>query len=156
MITTRDIAGPPTDIRTWAAPLPFSYESTGDETRFTNHLDPEPRSRAVFAFHRPETLLAWVQQPKQLAQCLQEMPPLVTDRLWKAQIAAIQNLERSLANGDRRALIQMATGSGKTFTAVNSIYRLVKYAGAKRVLFLSTGVTWASRRWVSFSSLSRR
>jgi len=43
------VAGPPTDIRTWAAPLPFSYESTGDETRFTNHLDPEPRSRAVFA-----------------------------------------------------------------------------------------------------------
>jgi len=64
------------------------------------------------------------------------MPPLSSGTLWSAQIRAIQSLERSLAGGDRRALIQMATGSGKTFTAVNFIYRLVKYAGAKRVLFL--------------------
>ena len=37
-------------------PLPFIYESTGVETRFTNGLDPDPRSREVFAVHRPETL----------------------------------------------------------------------------------------------------
>ena len=65
-----------------------------------------------------------------------ELPPLITGKLWHAQIAAIQNLEASLAAGKPRALIQMATGSGKTFTAVNFIYRLVKYGGAKRVLFL--------------------
>lgn len=53
-----------------------------------------------------------------------------------AQIQAINSLENSFAKGRPRALIQMATGSGKTYTAVNFIYRLVKYAGAKRVLFL--------------------
>ena len=40
------------------APLPFVYESTGEVTRFTNYRDPKPRSRTVFAFHRPETFVA--------------------------------------------------------------------------------------------------
>ena len=130
------VTGVPAGLPAWRSPLPFSYESTGMETRFTNHLDPEPRSRNVFAFHRPETLLAMVQQEKQLAQRLQELPPLATGKLWHAQIDAIHGLEKSLAAGKPRALIQMATGSGKTFTAVNFIYRLIKYGGAKRVLFL--------------------
>lgn len=90
----------------------------------------------MFSFHRPETLLAWVQQEKQLAQRLQEFPPLTPGNLWPAQFEAIKNLEVSFIAGRPRALIQMATGSGKTFTAVNFIYRLVKYAGAKRILFL--------------------
>ena len=134
--SARYLGGPTSDIRTWAAPLPFSYESTGVETRFTNHLDPLPRSRATFAFHRPETLLAWFKLPKQLAQSLGEMPTLIEDKLWPPQITAIHNLERSLAAGAPRALIQMATGSGKTFTAVNFVYRQIKYGGARRVLFL--------------------
>ena len=57
-------------------------------------------------------------------------------RLWAAQARAIKALEASLARGDARALIQMATGSGKTFTAVNLAYRLLKHASAKRILFL--------------------
>jgi type I restriction enzyme, R subunit len=64
------------------------------------------------------------------------MPPLITGHLWQAQIEAVQNLEKSLAEHRPRALIQMATGSGKTFTAVNFVYRLIKHAGARRILFL--------------------
>ncbi|MGA7215448.1 MAG: DEAD/DEAH box helicase family protein, partial [Terrimicrobiaceae bacterium] len=130
------VTGVPVSLPAWRTPLPFCYESTGSETCFTNRLDPDPRSRPVFAFHRPETLLAWAQAEKQLAQKLREFPPLHTGKLWPAQIDAIINLEKSFGAGRRRALIQMATGSGKTYTAVNFIYRLVKYAGAKRVLFL--------------------
>ena len=48
----------------------------------------------------------------------------------------IANLERSLADNRPRSLIQMATGSGKTFTAVNFCYRLIKHAKARRILFL--------------------
>ena len=70
------VAGVPKGLPAWKSPLPFCYESTGAETFFTNRLDPEPRGRRVFAFHRPETLLAWVQQEKQLAQKLREFPPL--------------------------------------------------------------------------------
>jgi type I restriction enzyme, R subunit len=120
----------------WSDPLPFCYESTGSETRFSNRLDPNYSSRGVFAFHRPETLIECVTQVEQLNQRLREMPPLITGQLWQAQIEAIQNLEKSLAENRPRALIQMATGSGKTFTAVNFVYRLIKHAGARRVLFL--------------------
>ena len=112
------VAGVPAALPAWKSPLPFCYESTGAETFFTNRLDPQPRSRRVFSFHRPETLLAWVQQEKQLAQRLQEFPPLTQGNLWPAQFEAIKNLEISLIAGRPRALIQMATGSGKTFTAI--------------------------------------
>src|SRR4029453_4027583 len=46
----------------WREPLPFAYESTGVETQFTNQLDPSPKSRNVFAFHRPETFLEYFHQ----------------------------------------------------------------------------------------------
>jgi type I restriction enzyme, R subunit len=124
----------------WRQPLPFAYESTGTETRFTNRLDPNPASRNVFSFHRPETLVEWVQQPAQLNKRLSNLltsdQKLITTNLWSAQVEAIRNLERSLAENKPRALIQMATGSGKTFTAVNFVYRLIKHAGARRILFL--------------------
>lgn len=105
----------------WDTPLPFCYESTGVETHFTNRLEPDARSREVFAFHRPETLLECVQQDAQLRQKLRELPPLITEALWPAQIIAVRNLEKSLAQNKPRALIQMATGSGKTFTAINAV-----------------------------------
>ncbi len=107
--STKYVTGLPSGLPAWRSPLPFSYESTGTETRFTNHLDPEPRSRNVFAFHRPETLLAWVQQDKQLAQRLREFPPLLNGKLWHAQISAIHNLEESLAANKPRALIHVGT-----------------------------------------------
>ncbi|MGI9086499.1 MAG: DEAD/DEAH box helicase family protein, partial [Chthoniobacterales bacterium] len=130
------ISGVPFGLPAWKSPLPFSYESTGSETFFTNRLDPDPCSRQLFAFHRPETLFGWMQEEKQLVQRLREFPPLEDGLLWSAQIEAIKKLEQSFAAGRRRSLIQMATGSGKTYTAVNFIYRLVKYGGAKRILFL--------------------
>ena len=123
----------------WRDPLPFAYESTGTETRFTNRLDPVPASRNVFAFHRPETLVEWAQAESQLNQRLRDLPTsdqMPTTNLWSAQIEAIRNLEKSLAANKRRSLVQMATGSGKTYTAANLVYRLIKLAGAKRILFL--------------------
>jgi type I restriction enzyme, R subunit len=150
--------GMPPTLPTYIRPLPFLYQSTGIETRFTNGLDPEPRSRQAFAFHKPDTLVEWLDQaglaaePTQeqraalreppyrrlstLRSRLRQLPPLKAEGLWPAQITAINNLEKSLAEDRPRALIQMATGSGKTFTAINFIYRLIKFAGAKRVLFL--------------------
>lgn len=125
-------------------PLHFLYQSTGIETFFTNGLDPAPRSRRTFAFHRPQTLAEWVQEEKTLRERLRQMPPLDTEGLWPPQIEAIQNLEKSLAEDRPRALIQMATGSGKMFTAVNFIYRLFKYTNTRRVLLPQRH---ARRRW---------
>nr|MDP2191803.1 DEAD/DEAH box helicase family protein [Rhodoferax sp.] len=174
--SARYAQGLPSSLPAWRRPLPFSYESTGIETHFTQGLDPQPRARAVFAFHRPETLAAFLKElpatsvrpepvegpASTLRQAqdrpssartaeeprpaygasqtflarLQHMPPLIEAGLWPAQIIAIRNLEASLKANKPRALIQMATGSGKTFTSISFIYRLIKFAGARRVLFL--------------------
>ncbi|MBI4006734.1 MAG: DEAD/DEAH box helicase family protein [Gammaproteobacteria bacterium] len=168
--------GLPAGLPHWGNPLPFSYQSTGIETRFTNGLDPSPRSRRVFAFHTPEHLaelltnattspvipearqrypesretegenspyqaaadsnLAYTNSPQTFLARMQHMPSLEEGGLWPAQITAINNLEQSLRENRPRALIQMATGSGKTYTAINFIYRLIKFAGARRILFL--------------------
>lgn len=117
-------------------PLPFVYESTGIITRFTNGKDPKPRSREVFSFHRPETLKEWFDKPKSLRGRLQDLPALNHEGLRDCQITAIENLEQSFKEDRPRALVQMATGSGKTFTAITSAYRLLKHADAKRILFL--------------------
>ena len=148
--------GLPDNLPAHHNPLPFLYESTGVETQFTNRLDPEPRSRSVFSFHSPQTLATWLGAPEasdpnghriaeergdylaadNLRRRLKVMPPLNTSGLWPVQERAIRNLEESLAAGRPKALVQMATGSGKTFMACNQVYRLIKHAGARRVLFL--------------------
>src|SRR5581483_2183441 len=119
---------------------------------------PAPRSRGVFHFHRPETFAEWLGDASgsvvrgtartapgvtgtyvaasTLRQRLRAMPPLVEKGLWPPQIKAVKQLEQSLAEDRPRSLIQMATGSGKTFTAITAIYRLIKFGGARRVVFL--------------------
>ena len=152
--TQKYSVGVPATVPAAVRPLPFLYESTGVETRFTNELDPDPRSRRVFWFHRPETLADWLAaeplwlperdgqpdprslQPSTLRSRLAALPAVEEAGLWPAQITAIRNLEVSLRQDRPRAAIQMATGSGKTFTAVTAAYRLVKFAKAQRVLFL--------------------
>ena len=117
-------------------PLPFVFESTGIITRFRDTRDPKPRGRTIFSFFRPETLAEWLKKDKSLRTRLQDIPPLNVEGLRPAQINAIQNLEQSFKNNRPKALIQMATGAGKTFTAATFVYRLLKYADAKRILFL--------------------
>lgn len=161
---TKYTQGLPSGLPRWGNPLPFAYVSTGVETRFTNGLDPHPKSRHVFSFHQTATLARWLddarafeaarplvrgnpqfllaadaaaeQRGQTVLARLQHMPALKEAGLWPAQITAIHNLEQSLKENRPRALIQMATGSGKTFTAISFIYRLIKFAGAKRILFL--------------------
>ncbi|MFA5345900.1 MAG: type I restriction-modification enzyme R subunit C-terminal domain-containing protein [Candidatus Omnitrophota bacterium] len=116
--------------------LPVAYESTGIETFYRNNRDPDARSRRVFAFHSPDTLADWLEQDKSLRQRLRELPPLDPYNLRQCQIEAITNLEKSLRQAKPRALLQMATGSGKTYTAISEIYRLIKFAKARRILFL--------------------
>lgn len=116
--------------------LPFQYESTGTETYFTDARDPVPRQREIFNFHKPETLYEWIKQENSLRARLRMFPPLNTDGLRACQSIAIKNLEESFADNRSRALIQMATGAGKTFTSITSVYRLLKFAKAKRILFL--------------------
>lgn len=126
----------PDHLARWADQLVFDYESTGEETLFRDTRDPKPRSRRVFAFHRPETLHAWLREDASLRRRLRSIPPLDTSGLRDCQIDAVEGLEASLAKDEPRALIQMATGAGKTFTACTFSWRLLKHGGARRILFL--------------------
>lgn len=123
-------------IQNSGQPLPFLYEATGVLTRFTDQRDPKPRSREIFSFHRPETLRDALAAGRSLRDRLRDLPPLDTDGLRDCQVEAITHLDESLRLAKPRALIQMATGAGKTFTAITSIYRLLKHSRVRRVLFL--------------------
>ena len=147
--------GLPDNLDAPVRPLPFCYLSTGAVTKFSNNLDPHPRSRRIFQFHRPETLSEWMRmetldswvkslhpkggffsaaedtKPSSLRSRLQTFPPIHIPDLWQSKVRALTNLEQSLKEDRPRALIQMATGSGKTMLAVLSMYRLIKYAGAR-------------------------
>ncbi|VAW72207.1 Type I restriction-modification system, restriction subunit R, partial [hydrothermal vent metagenome] len=127
------------DIQRWVPedqPLPFLYEATNHEIRFRDERDPKPRSRYVFHFHQPATLKTWLEQGRSFRDRLSDLPALNTEGLRACQIDAITGIENSLKQAKLRALLQMATGSGKTFTAVTEVYRLAKFCKAKRVLFL--------------------
>jgi type I restriction enzyme, R subunit len=118
--------GLPDGLPAWNTPLPFSYESTGVETRFTNGLDPERRSRPVFSFHKPETFAEWLEIGPQLQAAdratdygnrkgtflarIWQMPPLIDD-LWPPKPQAIMKIEQSLRENRPRSLVQVATCS---------------------------------------------
>jgi type I restriction enzyme R subunit len=158
--TEKYSVGLPDELKPYRKPLPFLYQSTGIETRFTNLIEPDARSRPVFSFHRPETFAGWLADETKfpgsiLRARLRHMPPLIKENLWPAQIRAIEGLEKSLAESRPRALIQMASGGGKTFTACNASYRLIKHAGARRILFLvdrSTLGRQAKKEFEQFST----
>lgn len=151
------VQGIPAALAAPYKPLPFAYLSTGEETLFINHFDPHPRTRPVFSFHRPDTLREWLTadtldawlkrpggfytaadetKPSTLRARLRAMPPVELPGMWPNKVQAVASVEKSLFDDRPRSLIQMATGSGKTLLAVTTLYRLIKFGGARRVLFL--------------------
>src|SRR5216110_2719259 len=68
----------------WRDPLPFAYESTGVETQFTNQLEPSPKSRNVFAFDKPETLLEYLEPNANLNTRLTNL--LTSDQMPKSNL----------------------------------------------------------------------
>ncbi|UIJ35125.1 DEAD/DEAH box helicase family protein [Allobranchiibius sp. GilTou73] len=139
--------GLPADIRlkalTRGGRLPFVFEASGSETHFTNGYDPDPRARQLLGFPQPATLARLIRDadiapdaPTWRAK-VRDLPELDTSALRPAQITAITGVEQSLtAQHFDRSLVQMATGAGKTYTAVTLAYRLLKFGGFKRTLFL--------------------
>lgn len=114
----------------------FAYEATDKLIRFTDYKDIKFRSRTVFSFHGPETLEALLASPDTIRNNMKHFPPLDETGFRKCQINAIRNLDNSFANNRPKALVQMATGAGKTFTAITAAYRLLKYGKMNRILFL--------------------
>lgn len=86
--------GLPDALPAWVRPLPFLFESNGVETQFTNGLDPEPRSRSLFAFFRPEQLDDWLTPEPQLVR---EVEAEVDTNLQRAQVMRQVLLNRAFA-----------------------------------------------------------
>ncbi len=114
----------------------FAYEATDKLVRFTDYDDIKYRSRTVFSFHRPETLKSLLAQNDTVRNHMKHFPELDVAGFRQCQINAIHNLDISFAENRPKALIQMATGAGKTFTAITAAYRLLKYGKMNRILFL--------------------
>ena len=114
----------------------FAYEATDKLTRFTDYADIKYRSRTVFSFHQPETLARLLRQKNTIRNYMKQFPPFDTNGFRKCQITAIENLDKSLSQNRPRALVQMATGAGKTVTAITAAYRMLKYGKMNRILFL--------------------
>lgn len=114
----------------------FVYEATDKLTRFTDYDDIKYRSRSVYSFHRPETLAALLRQPDTIRNNMKHFPAFDETGFRKCQIKAIRNLDASFADNRPKALVQMATGAGKTFTAITAAYRLLKFGKMNRILFL--------------------
>ncbi len=122
-------------LPSWQELAPFHYLSTGTETLFQSRLDPISRPREVFAFHRPEHLRRLLLEGS-VRQGVRHLPPLHQDDLRDPQFAALAALEESLRDDRPRALVQMATGAGKTILAIAHVYRLLKWGKVNRVVFL--------------------
>jgi len=133
----RDIADVPGHLVRREGQARFEYVASSGELLFRDHADPAPRARRVFFFHRPETLQRWLADDATIRRRLQAMPPLATEGLRDCQAGAVRALEASLAAGKPRALIQMAAGAGKTFTASTFSHRLLAHGKFRRVLFLA-------------------
>lgn len=131
------IAAAPAHLIREEGQVRFEYVASGTEILFRDHADPDPASRRVFAFHRPETLERWLPEHATLRARLQRMPDIRREGLRDCQIHAVSALEKSMAQNHPRALVQMATGAGKTFTACTLSYRLLAHAGFRRILFLA-------------------
>jgi len=130
--------GVPNTVGEWRDyKVPFLYSTNGEMIFYLDVRKKENQSQQLSDFHSPRALLDKYNRDTQAAEAWFENRPVKEiTRLRPYQVKAIEAMEQSICSGKKRMLLAMATGTGKTFTLVSSIYRLLKSGYAKRVLFL--------------------
>ncbi len=146
--------------------MPYAYATDGVRVLFRNGDDPEPRPREVFTFHQPETVARWLreaaadpQTPTFESRVRHRLPDLVDDgylqdSLRSVQYDAVRAFESSLRRGERRAMVQIAVGGGRTVMAVTAAHRLLRHARAHRILFLVDRVALEMQGLATFAAYS--
>ena len=132
--------------------VPFLYSTNGEVIWHHDVRHQLDRSRRIEAFHTPDALAERLQRDFQAATERVLALPNVAQRVRPYQREANEAIERALANRKRQMLIAMATGTGKTFTMVNEIHRLMKTGVARRILFLVDRRALAAQAVRAFSS----
>ena len=116
----------------WQKPLPFVYISNGKEILFRDIRDENSSYQPLLQMHTPKEVAKMAGIKNEFAG----LPYLSPKGLRKCQFEAVTELEKNFRRGDKRALMVLATGAGKTFTACMAAYRLLSYTLIRRVLFL--------------------
>jgi type I restriction enzyme R subunit len=116
----------------WYQPLPIVYLSNGRELLFKNIHNPDEGYISVSRIHTPKEIVKMLGIEDEFAG----LPTLQKKGLRDCQYEAISELESSFRLGQSRALMVLATGAGKTYTACMAAYRLLSFTPMKRVLFL--------------------
>lgn len=132
--------------------VPFLYASNGTQIWFADVRDEEYYAREITNFHTPEALLELFKRDVSSAKQWFLNTPNEIGRLRPYQKAAISVVEKGIIDNKRRMMLAMATGTGKTFTTVSLIYRLIKSGYAKRILFLVDRRALAAQASQAFSS----
>jgi len=122
----------PPIYQTYQKPLPFIFTSNGKELFFCDFRKQEQSFKQIMAIPTPYELV------KQLgiSDYFAGLPTLQNKGLRNCQYEAITELEKSFRSGQNRALMVLATGAGKTYTACLAAYRLLSYTPMRRILFL--------------------
>jgi type I restriction enzyme, R subunit len=116
--------------------IPFVYSTNGITVWFQDLRNPLNLSRQVSAFHSPKALDEMLAKDDSAARDWLLKNKTDDRSMWPFQIEAVAAIEKALFDGYRDMLVAMATGTGKTFTMANLIYRLMESGFAKRILFL--------------------
>lgn len=122
----------PSSYQSYERPLPFIYQSNGNTTLFRDCREEDSDYECLNRIHTPKELVKILGIDDPFAG----LPSLKKKGLRDCQYEAISELEYSFRSGQNRALLVLATGAGKTYTACMSAYRFLAYTPMRRVLFL--------------------
>ncbi len=116
----------------WQNPLPLTYVSNGKDLFYRDLRNPNGYYEPLKKIHTPKEITRMLG----ITEFYAALPTLQKRGLRDCQYEAITELEKSFRSGQDRALMVLATGAGKTFTACLATYRMLNYTPMKRVLFL--------------------
>ena len=122
----------PNCYQTWQNPLPFLFTSNGKDIYFQDFREKDADWKQLNKIYRPKDLVVMLGVDDPFAG----LPMLRNKGLRACQYEAVTKLEKSFRNGHKRALMVLATGAGKTYTACLTAYRMLNYTPMRRVLFL--------------------
>ena len=132
--------------------VPFLYSTNGEVIWYHDIRHKLNRSREIFGFHTPDALLELIARDFETDYQKLFATPNDHERIRDYQKEANTEIEKAIAERKRQMLVAMATGTGKTFTMVNEVYRLIKSGVAKRVLFLVDRRALAAQAVKAFTS----
>ena len=132
--------------------VPFLYSSNGELIYFLDARNPKNLSRQVFSFPTPQALTYSLNTSPEPSLNWFKANLVDNPYIRPYQRQAIEEVETELENGKRVMLLAMATGTGKTFTTVCMVYRMLVSGYAKRILFLVDRKSLAAQAVTAFSS----